>query len=219
MWVAEIELNGENALLGSRTKKYHVSLAGYPVSFYKKGNKTYLSLVGFLFGEDKNKRRFIEDLKKDKRTVNIETHANFIIGQIIELPGFEVVYNPKIIHLKPIFIDENAKELWTIASWDKKQLIKIKRLLEKTHEGKLFNLRQEKIKDFSIISVQPQLTKKQKRAMEIAVRTGYYNYPRKIKLEKMAEMMNLSYSTFQAHIRKAEQKLIPFIFNLSQEQV
>jgi len=31
-------------------------------------------------------------------------------------------------------------------------------------------------------------------------------------MEKLAERMNISYSTFQAHLKKAEGKIVPFIY-------
>ena len=58
----------------------------------------------------------------------------------------------------------------------------------------------------------PELTEKQKQAMNLAIKQGYYNYPRKISIEQLAKLSKLSFSTFHAHLRKAEQKLLPFFF-------
>jgi predicted DNA binding protein len=48
--------------------------------------------------------------------------------------------------------------------------------------------------------------------MVMAIKNGYYNYPRKTSIEKLAELSGLSFSTFHAHLRKAEQRLLPFYF-------
>ena len=62
-----------------------------------------------------------------------------------------------------------------------------------------------------------ELTEKQKQAIHEAIINGYYNYPRKIDLEKLSKIMKVSRVTFQEHLRKAESKLIPQIFGYSIE--
>ena len=52
----------------------------------------------------------------------------------------------------------------------------------------------------------------QKQAIELAIKNGYYNVPRKTSVEKLAKLSKLSFSTFQVHLRKAEEKLIPYFF-------
>ncbi len=212
MWTAKIKINGEKALIGSRTKKFNVSVSGYPISFYEKKNGIYVYLIGFIFGNELNKKRFIDDLKKDKRVLYIEGKNDFFIGQIREPSKFRQIYHHRIVHLEPVMIKEDGSELWSIGSWNKQELINFIKLVKKTHNGELLKIKQEKIKNFSIISMQPELTLKQRTAIELAIRYEYYNYPRKIELKKLARLMNLSYSTYQAHLRKAEQKLLPFFF-------
>jgi len=58
----------------------------------------------------------------------------------------------------------------------------------------------------------PELTQKQKRALEIAINNGYYDYPKKIKMEKLAKIMGVSYSTYQQHLKTAEGKIVPSIY-------
>ena len=55
----------------------------------------------------------------------------------------------------------------------------------------------------------PRLSNKQREAYQLAVENGYYKFPRKIGLEEMAKIMKISVSTFQEHLRKAEEKIIP----------
>jgi len=212
MWVAKIKLSGEKALIGSRAKKFNVSVSGYPISSFIKRGGIFVYLVGFVFGEERNKKRFIRDLKKDTRVLHLEGKGDFIIAQIKESLKVKAMYHHRIIHLQPVMINEEGFEFWTIGSWNRKDLEEFVKLVEKQYNGKLISIKQEKITNFSIVSVQPKLTNKQKKALELAIKYGYYEYPRKISLEKLAKMMNLSYSTYQAHLRKAEQKLLPFFF-------
>ncbi len=213
MWVAKVKFSGEKGRMGSRTKKFNVSISGFPVSFYRKKDGIYVYIVGFLFGEQKNKENFIKDFKKEKGVLHIEDKEDFIIAQIIEPLKLKPMYDYRIINLEPIFIDEEGYNHWTIGSWDKKELIDFIKVIEKGYDGELVSINQKKITNFSILSMQPELTSKQKRAMELAIKENYYNYPRKIELRALAKKMKISYSTFQAHLRKAEQKLIPFFFN------
>ena len=72
--------------------------------------------------------------------------------------------------------------------------------------------KEEKISNISFTRVLPELTKNQTKALEIAINYGYYDYPKKIKMEKLAKMMKISYSTYQAHLKKAEGKILPTIY-------
>ncbi len=56
----------------------------------------------------------------------------------------------------------------------------------------------------------PNLSKQQQKALELAIENKYYGYPRKITLKKLATLMNISESTYQFHLAKAESKVIPF---------
>lgn len=213
MWVAKVKLSGEAGRIGSRTKKFNLSVSGFPVSFYTKKEGIYVYMVGFLFGEQKNKERFIRDIKKEKGVLHIENKDDFIIAQVIEPLKLAPMYNSKIINLEPIFIDEKGYNHWTIGSWDKEELMGFIKVVEREFRGDLVSINQKKITNFSILSMQPGLTMKQKRAMELAINENYYSYPRKVELRDLAKRMKLSYSTFQAHLRKAEQKILPFFFN------
>ena len=215
MWVAKVKLSGEKGRIGSRTKKFGVSVSGFPVSFYTQKDGIYIYMVGFISGEQKNKDRFIKDLRKEKGVLHFENKDNFIITQVVEPLRLKPMYNYRIINLEPIFIDEKGYNHWTIGSWNKKELIDFIKVVEKEYNGTLISINQQKITNFSILSMQPQLTSKQKKAIELAIKENYYDYPRKIELRDLAKMMKISYSTFQAHLRKAEQKLIPFFFKRS----
>ncbi len=219
MWVAEVKINGRNSLIGSRAKKYHVSLSGHPLSVIEKDNEILVSLAGFVFGEPSNITSFIRDIKNSERMLNFENKGNFIIAQITEPQGFQSAYDPRIIRLKPIFINEDGTETWVIGSWDKSVLNSFMDLYEKNHGAELVKIYQDDSYCPSVISVQPELTDSQFKAVEIAIKKGYYDYPRKIELKKLAEIMNLSYSTYQAHLRKAEKKLLPFFFESTKNTI
>jgi len=215
MWVAKVKIDGSKALIGSRTIKFKVVVSGYPISYYIKKDGIYVYLVGFLFGEEKDKKSFLKEIKKDKRLLYIENKEDFIMAQIKEPIQFKKIYHHRIIHLEPIIINEKGEEFWTVGSWNKRDLMEFIDLFEKTHNGKLLSITQKEITNFSLVSLHPKMTSKQRKAMELAIRKGYYDYPRKIDVKSLAKLADLSFSTYQVHLRKAEHKLIPFFFEKS----
>ena len=53
-----------------------------------------------------------------------------------------------------------------------------------------------------------RLTDKQRRVLVAAFRLGYYDVPRRITTEELAKKLSLVKSTFSAHVRKAERRLL-----------
>ena len=95
---------------------------------------------------------------------------------------------------------------------DKNILMKVYGYAKKFLAAEMLKLKQEKISNISITKLLPELTKKQKRALEIAINNGYYDYPKKINMEMLAKIMKVSYSTYQAHLKKAEGQILPAIY-------
>ena len=81
-----------------------------------------------------------------------------------------------------------------------------------TYDGKLLSIKQEKVQTIAIMTVLPELTELQKRAFELAVQEGYYDYPRKCDLVHLAKTTKVAYSTYQFHLRNAEKKLMPYLY-------
>ncbi len=212
MWTAKVSFDGSKALIGSRTLKHKVNVFAFPLSWVYEKNWIILNATGILLGQEKNKKIFIKDLRKADRLVNLEFNGDFFIITIKEPPFAKALYNKDIIHLAPALIDENGQETLTIGCFNKEQLNKAITTLEKAFETKVYYIKERKIKNISIIKENPELTDKQKQAMNLAIKNGYYSYPRKTSIEELAKLSNLSFSTFHAHLRKAEQKLLPFFF-------
>ena len=62
--------------------------------------------------------------------------------------------------------------------------------------------------NFSPDSPLNKLTEKQKKVLIAAYRLGYYDIPRRINSERLAEKLNIGSSTLGEHLRKAERSLI-----------
>ena len=215
MWVLKLKLSTEKQFIGNMAVKHKVSLTGYPLSYWKDKKWIYLVSAGFIFGEEKNKKAFIKDIKKQPELVELESKGDFLVA-VTKQPLFtEPVYNPKIIRLNPVFINKSGYHIWDLASFDRKLLVSVINFTERYLDAKVLKFKQEKISNISFTRLLPELTKNQKKALEIAINTGYYEYPKKIKMEDLAKRMEISYSTFQAHLKKAEGKILSYIYKNS----
>jgi len=212
MWVAKISLKGEVMKIASKTLKNRINFYVFPISWEYKKSNILLNFSGTIYGEKEDKKKFLDDLENMKEIKNIEKNEDFILGQLIEPLWSKALYNPNIIHIKPALIDNRGFETITIASFDKKFISKFIDSIEKVTEIKVHYIVQKKLRNISIIQENPELTEKQKKAVGLAIEGGYYSYPRKTNVKKLAKSSGLSFSTFQAHLRKAEAKLLPFFF-------
>lgn len=213
MWTAKLTFEGSDALLASRTKKYQINLFAFPLSYSYEKEWVIVHIAGNIVGNKKNIDEFVKELREQKRVINFELNDNFFVGIIKEPIITKTIYNKDIIHLKPALIDEYAKDTITIGSFSRKSLEKAIKTLKDNWKASLNFIKERKINNISIVQEAPELTDKQREALSLAIKHGYYECPRKIELEKLAKLMKLSYSTYQVHLRKAEQKLLPFFFN------
>ncbi len=92
-------------------------------------------------------------------------------------------------------------EVWTIAAPKKTA---IKNALEEIKKLGVFKLLYVKKSTFDGFN----LSEKQERTLKLAITFGYYNWPKKISLQDLAEKLGLSKTTIAEHLRKAEIKVI-----------
>ena len=212
MWVSQISFDCSNALLGKIASNNKVSLVGYPLSSFQKRKEIIVNIAGTIFGKEIDKKSFFKELNESNRIIDFEVNGDFLVGTIKEPSISMEFYTKDIFHIAPVVISENI-ETMTLGSFRKESLIKAIEFFEKMHNAKIKYIKNKKIKNISIIKQNPDLTDKQKEAMGLAIKHGYYEYPRKIDVQDLARESKLSFSTFHAHLRKAEQKLMPFFFN------
>lgn len=219
MWSLKIKVREKGNIYGEKTVRHKVKVYFYSQNHYEESGKVYFVASGIIEGDEKQKKKFLTDLKNDKKVAYIEWNNDFFVCTYFEQKTSEraeavkVAYNPRLIFLKPAIIDEEGWEDWEIASTRRQDLevfVKYARTLQNV-ESQLFYLKQQKISSLMIYAMLPKLTGQQKTALILAVENGYYGYPRKITLEQLAKQMKLSVSTFQFHLAKAEGKLVPFL--------
>ncbi|MBR9701909.1 hypothetical protein GOV13_03225 [Candidatus Pacearchaeota archaeon] len=218
MWQLKIRAREKWNIYNSRTVKFGVMIYFYSQNYYSEKGKLFFVASGIVDGELDQRNKFFRDLKKDKKVKHLDYKNDFFIC-IYEEPrtakrtkAVKVAYNPKLIFLKPTIIDKEGWEEWEVASVDRKDLEAFIDESERLGiEFKVLHFNQKKIENIMIYSMIPTLTEKQKQVFLLAVKHGYFGYPRKVTLQKLAKMSNISLSTFQFHLAKAEAKLLPFV--------
>ncbi len=213
MWTAKIKLR-HDCIIGNRCKKYNIITQSLDLNEEKKNNKILTSSIHQIIGDEKYIKKFVNDLKKDKRTEYVEFNGStlFLIETSKNKPVSQ--FTRKMFFVKPVIIDTQGYEHWEIASHQREELTKfIDNVEPLVYEFKLLNLKNYPLQSIYFPKVMPQLTALQKKALELAINKGYYEAPKKTSLRKLAKQMRISLSTYQKHLQKAESKVIPDILS------
>ena len=165
-------------------------------------------------GEEDSKRKFISELKRNKKVVEFEENGDQLITLIAEEEKFyTLLFAAELYHASPVVIKEGY-ETWNVTSFNRRLLenviAEIERWKDKLMEFNLLKLHKSNLSDIYFPKVLPHVPEQQKKAFDLALKNGYYTWPRKSGLEKLAKIMGVSISTYQEHLRKAEAKLLPF---------
>jgi predicted DNA binding protein len=215
MWVAKFIIK-HDCILGNRCEKFKIILQGSNPSVYREKGKIVSSSMHYMSGEPDKINEFVKDLEKDKKVIKVERKGDMFF--LLEKSEENAVrfFTPKILFTKPVLIDKQGFETWQIASHERKEIENFLGKVEKHFDNyKLLKLKETKIDNVFFPRLMPNLTELQKRAIELAIQNGYYKTPREIDLRKLAKLMSLSLSTYQQHLRAAEEKLIPNILYYS----
>jgi len=111
MWALKFKAREPGNLFEERTKKFKVTLYFYSQNYYEEKGKLHFIASGILGGEEKDKKIFLKDLRKDKKVTFLESHKDFLICIYAESikgkrAAVQVAYNPRLIFLKPAIIDK-----------------------------------------------------------------------------------------------------------------
>ena len=218
MWICKLKWK-HDCIIGKRCEKFKVKVVGYPIDMYEEKvngkKKQYYMHFQRIYGDETRKKQFFNDLKKDKLLKYLEIEGNmFFFAYEVELYGVPTSYYTKTtFFMKPVIVDEQGYEHWEIASWRKENLMEfIKETKEKVkdlEDFKILKIERTKLSEIYFPQLLPELSEGQRRALEIASEEGYFNYPRKIELRKLAKIMGISLSTYREHLRRAEAKILP----------
>lgn len=149
--------------------------------------------------------RYIEQLNREK-----DEYVCFVKTQT-ENKFHEVLSNFDFLLYYPLILMKNYIKMSIISHEDQ-----LNNLIE------FFSEFANSKKNFKVLSIMPvsddissiysNLTKKQLSVIEYAAKNGYYQIPREISAEKIADNFNISVSAVHDHIRKAERKIFNMLF-------
>ena len=211
MWVAKFKNWHKTCLIRPLCVKYQVTDLVHMLNYWEEGENFFYTELHQLQGDEENIKKFIKGMKYDKATIKIIIQGNYVVtlNKIPKIKEYKHVFNPEIIYVKPTIQRTDGYEDWEIASWKKEELMKIMKI--PVFEMKLVYVKKLDFSEIFFPQILPKLPKKQKQAIHLAIQEGYYNTPRKITLEKLSKLTKVKKQTFQEHLTKAENKMIPFL--------
>lgn len=215
MWITKLKIK-HDCVIGNRCEKFKVTTLGTPFNVFQEKEITYAPQVQTLHGKEENIKAFIKDIKNDNRIKNLEIEGNtifFVEVRKDKIPS--TFYHQRLIHVKPVFVDAEGYEYWEIASWNKKFLTEFIIKIEKEVGAlKILKIEQTKLSEIYFPRIMPNLTHHQKQAIELALEKGFYEWPKKTNLIKLAKLMSVSVPTFREHLKRAEEKILPNLTTL-----
>ncbi|PIN93207.1 hypothetical protein COU54_04025 [Candidatus Pacearchaeota archaeon CG10_big_fil_rev_8_21_14_0_10_31_24] len=214
MWNLKFKVLNKDSIYTLLTVKYKVVDFLYPLDYYKKDGKIVILGIHLLEGEENEKKKFIEKLKNNRKVKKFEQNGNHLVTSIVEEEEFyELLFAAELYHVSPVLIKEGYEE-WNIGSFDRKILENIIKSIEKWKdkfpEFELKSIAKTMLEEIHFPKIKPKLPEMQKKSFDLALKRGYYTWPRKISLVGLAKELNVSTATFHENLRKAESKLLPF---------
>lgn len=212
MWVIKFRNWHKDCLIRPLCVRYNVTDLVYLLKAWTEKKKFFYLELHILQGTQKAINKFVRALKNEKETKKLEGSGNYIFT-LNEKPAsknsYFPLFDPKIIQVKPVVQRSDGYEDWELASFDREVLMKALKIPDLQVEKE--SIEEKTIKDIFVPKINPELSEKQREAIELAVKNGYYNFPRRIHLEKLAEISKVKRQSYQENLRKAERKLIPFL--------
>src|SRR3989338_10000127 len=128
MWQLKFEYSHKDCLYSPHVKRLDLIMQGYPLNHFLNNGKLQLTGLQIIQGTPAKIKKYISNLKKTKNIRKIELISKnaFFYETIItsNLEYYGSFYHPQIFYLSPIK-HQHGKELFEIASWNRKLLEKI----------------------------------------------------------------------------------------------
>ncbi len=212
MWVLRVRIV-HNCVIGNRCRKFKCWAYSLPFGTWSEEGYSFTSHLHTIEGPKNNVEKFLKELKKDKEIVHYERFGQtvFLVQKRKTKDVIIAHYNNTLFMVKPFYTSKEGNEYAEYCSWNKENLMKCLQSMKKTPgmDVVVEKFTQTKLGDIYVANPLPRLSAKQREAFQLAITNGYYKYPRDIEMQQLAKIMNVSNSTFNEHIRRAEEKLMP----------
>jgi len=215
MWYLKIKYKHSDCLYSPKLQELNLNVHFYYLGEYLKGKYVHTSAIQQIIGERKNIKKYIKYMKSHPKIIKIEIYGDVILTLARhrkDILLYEAVYSPELIYPAPAYLSKDGYEIIELSCWNRKPLQELINSFEKNKTTTFFKILQfheKKLDDIYLVRLLPKLPEKQKKAILLAFKNGYYQFPRKINLDKLAKIMKISKQTFRENLRKAETKLIP----------
>ncbi|KYK26464.1 hypothetical protein AYK26_04910 [Euryarchaeota archaeon SM23-78] len=219
MWYLKYKFIHKDCIYAPKLREYNLSVFFFPLSHYKEGNFVFTNSIQQVVGEKKNIKKYVTYLEKHPKIVKIDVYDNIIFTLAkhkTDLKMYETVYNPALIFVAPGYQDKEGFEVWEVACWERKPLENMIFVLKNnktTIHFEILKLVEKRLNDVFVMKLLPKLAPKQQEALRLAYKMGYYKFPRKVDLDKLAKIAKVSKPTFRENLRKAEAKLMPYLIS------
>ncbi|MDO8626883.1 MAG: helix-turn-helix domain-containing protein [Candidatus Diapherotrites archaeon] len=214
MWIVKFKFTHPNSLSISYAQKFNVTKLIFPLTTVIRNGIATMTAGHIILADEKTIDKYFAAISKEKRVMNIEREGNFV-AYSISVPEKEshlqMYFKPDIFLVKPVTIKPDGFQYIELASWKKENLTKMLKEIAKFGTIHSQSISKESLTDIYIPHLMPSMTISQKKAILLAFRNGYYEYPRKITIERLADLAKLAPSSLQEHLRKAENKLLPYL--------
>lgn len=215
MWYLKIKYKHSDCIYSSKLQELNLSVHFYYLGRYEEKEHVYTSAMQHVLGDKSNVRKYARYLKKHKNIAKIEVYNDIIISLAKHKKEIEIYYtgyDPLLLHPSPAYLSEDGFEIIEFACWQRKPLEEVIKKFEKGKTTTYFEILQfneKSMEDIYVARLLPKLPEKQEEAIKLAFQNGYYDFPRKINLDKLAKIKKVSKPTFRENLRKAEAKLMP----------
>ena len=208
MWSANIEFSNKYALISKLAIKHKISFFGYPLHSKLTKNSLEVTFYGWTNTSSSVNKAFYDDLTTHSDVLHAEFYNQSIIVCIKQPVETQHVYSSDVIYLKPILVRSDGVQEYVLGAWDRSILENILKVDIPQVKSRLKKITQKPIENIGLFAP-VALTNKQKNAFHLAQKNKYYSFPkRNIHLNKLAKKSKVSLATYQAHLRKAEQKIL-----------
>lgn len=217
MWMLKFTASTDNTKVGSLAAKHRVVVQLYPLLTNRVKGHSEIQFYGIVFGPDENKQTFLQDFSALSEVLKVRQYDDSFIFKYREKEHHVNFYNPEVLFIEPWTLDGvNRVHRMTLGAWSRSHLVEVYNNIKEHHDTRLLSLKISRMKAPALVfcNVRPPLTSQQRMALDLAIQNGYYEHPRNVSVKELAEMAKLSFSTFQAHLRKAEKRIIPYSHQL-----
>ncbi|MBU0466473.1 MAG: hypothetical protein KKF39_02225 [Nanoarchaeota archaeon] len=125
MWYLKFKLRHRDCIFAPLVKKYNLSIEFFPLRHEMKGKNLYTSALHVTKGDEKDIKKYLKDLKKNPRVIEMEVSKEIIFTltkEETDKESYEAIYNTKILYITPGYNTPDGYEGWEVASWSRKPL-------------------------------------------------------------------------------------------------